>query len=82
MKAIETKYLQATNTRGSRIKATAGGMSVTVPYDPSKSDAHVHFEAVKGLVEKHALEWDVSRMVYGGTERGYVFCFPESIIEA
>jgi hypothetical protein len=33
MKAIETKYLSATNNRGSRIKATAGGMSATVPYD-------------------------------------------------
>ena len=82
MKAIKTKYISATNNSGSRIKATAGGMSVTVPYDHSKSDVHVHFEAVKGLVEKHGLDWDVSRMVYGGTEGGYVFCFPQSIIEA
>jgi len=82
MKSIKTKYLPATNTSGARIKATAGGMSVTVPYDHSKSDVHVHFEAVKGLVEKHGLDWDVSRMVYGGTEGGYVFCFPQSIIEA
>jgi len=82
MKAVETKYLPATNTRGSRIKATADGMSATVPYDHSKSDVHVHFEAVKGLVEKHGLTWDVSRMVYGGTEKGYVFCFPQSIVEA
>jgi hypothetical protein len=82
MKAIETKYLSATNTRGSRIKATAGGMSAIVPYDHSKSDVYVHFEAVKGLVEKHGLAWDVSRMVYGGTEGGYVFCFPQSTIEA
>ena len=82
MKSIKTKYLPATNRRGLRIKATAGGMSVTVPYDHSKSDVYVHFEAVKGLVEKHGLAWDVSRMVYGGTERGYVFCFPQSTVEA
>lgn len=82
MKAIETKYLSATNTRGSRIKATAGGLSAVVPYDHSLSDVAVHFEAVKGLVKKHDLEWDISAMVYGGTERGYTFCFPESTIEA
>jgi len=82
MKAIETKYLQATNTRGESIKATAGGMSATVPYDYSLGDAELHFEAVKGLVKKHKLEWDISTMVYGGTDKGYTFCFPESIIEA
>ena len=81
MKAIETKYLSATNTRGSRIKATAGGMSAIVSYDHSLSDVDVHFEAVKELVAKHSLEWDISKMCFGGTETGYAFCFPESTIE-
>ena len=82
MQAIETKYVPATNTRGSRIKATAGGMSAVVSYDHSLSDVDVHFEAVKGLVKKHDLEWDISKMVYGGTDKGYTFCFPYSTIEA
>jgi hypothetical protein len=82
MKAIETKYLPATNTRGARIKATAGNMSATVPYDYSLGDVELHFEAVKGLVSKHSLEWDISTMVYGGTDKGYTFCFPKSIIKA
>jgi hypothetical protein len=82
MKAIETKYLSATNTRGSRIKATAGGLSAVFSYDHSLSDVAVHFEAVKELVKKHDLEWDISEMVYGGTDKGYTFCFPQSTIEA
>jgi hypothetical protein len=82
MKAIETKYLSATNTRGSRIKATAGGMTASVSYDHSLSDVAVHFEAVKELVKKHKLDWDISEMVYGGTGKGYTFCFPYSTIEA
>tara|TARA_R110000787_G_scaffold196104_1_gene307372 strand:+ start:276 stop:530 length:255 start_codon:yes stop_codon:yes gene_type:complete len=84
MKAIETKYLSATDTRGERIKATAGKLTATVPYDYALSDAAVanSFEAVKELVKKHQLEWDISKMVYGGTNKGYTFCFPESTIES
>ena len=82
MKAIETKYLAATDTRGSRIKATAGNMSATVPYNYALSDEAVHFEAVKELVKKNGLEWDISKMVFGGIKYGYVFCFPESTISA
>ena len=83
MKAIETKYLSATDTRGERIKATAGKLTATVPYDYALSDqSEIAFEAVKELVRKHKLDWDISKMVYGGTNKGYTFCFPESTIEA
>tara|TARA_R110002012_G_scaffold82737_1_gene208878 strand:+ start:706 stop:957 length:252 start_codon:yes stop_codon:yes gene_type:complete len=83
MKAIETKYLSATDTRGERIKATAGKLTATVPYDYALSDqSEIAFEAVKELVRKHKLDWDISKMVYGGTDKGYTFCFPESTIEA
>ena len=83
MKAIETKYLSATDTRGERIKATAGKLTATVPYDYALSDqSEIAFEAVKELVRKHKLDWDISKMVYGGTGKGYTFCFPESTIEA
>jgi hypothetical protein len=83
MIAIETKYLSPTNTRGSKIKAfTCNGHSVTVSYDHAFSHEAVHFEAVKALVAKYNLDWDISGMVYGGTKAGYVFCFPTSTIEA
>ena len=82
MKAIQTKYLAATDIRGSRIKATAGNMSATVPYNHALSDEAVHFEAVKELVKKNGLDWNISKMVFGGTKDGYAFCFPESTIKA
>jgi hypothetical protein len=82
MKAIETKYLSATDTRGTRIKATVGKLTATVPYDYALNDVDVAFEAVKELVRKHKLEWDISTMVYGGTDKGYIFCFPQSTIKA
>jgi len=81
MIAITTKHLAPTNTRGARIKATAKGWSATISYRYELSDEALHFEAVKELVIKHSLDWDISKMVYGGTNSGYVFCFPESIIK-
>jgi hypothetical protein len=82
MIAIQTKYLQVTNTKGSRIKAwTSNGQSVTVSYDHAFSHELVHFQAVKALIAKHKLDWDLSDMRYGGTEDGYVFCFAHSIVK-
>lgn len=40
MKAIETKYLPATNCKGSRIMAMAEGCRVVVPYDHEARNAH------------------------------------------
>jgi hypothetical protein len=83
MIAIETKYLSPTNTRGSKIKAfTCNGHSAIVGYDHALSNEALHFEAVKALVSKYKLDWDISGMVYGGTKNGYVFCFPTSTIGA
>ena len=82
MIAIQTKYFPASNKRGSRIKAwTSSGFSVTIPYPHELSHEAVHFEAVKALVTKHKLDWDLSDMRFGGTEHGYVFCFAGSVIE-
>jgi len=81
MIAIQTKYLPATDTRGPRIKAfTCNGHAVTVPYDYALSSDKLHFEAVKELVEKHSLDWDLSNMRYGSVANGYVFCFADSIV--
>jgi hypothetical protein len=82
MIAIQTKYLPVTNAKGSRIKAfTEDGHSATIPY-PHEFSGHVcHFQAVKALVKKHKLDWDITDMRYGGTKDGYVFCFSDSIVE-
>jgi hypothetical protein len=83
MQAIHTKFLPATNRTGSRIKAyTTSGFTATVPYDHSLSYEMVHFEAVKALVKKHDLDWDISSMCYGDSAdgHGYVFVFANSIV--
>lgn len=90
MIAIHTKYIGPTNTRGSRIKAyTASwgdkkGFTATIPYDYSLDGAALHFKAVKKLVEKNGLDWDLSDMRYGDSAdaRGFSFCFNCSRVEA
>ena len=54
MQAIETKYIGPTNTKGSRIKASAQAGSVTVGYEHRGSDKE-HDAALRALVTK--LEW-------------------------
>ena len=81
MIAIHTKYIPATNSRGARIKAyTSSGFSVTVPYNHALSDYLVHYEAVRALVEKHALDWPIDQMAYGDSAdgKGFTFCFLSS----
>jgi hypothetical protein len=85
MIAIHTKYIGPTNTKGSRIKAyTSTGFTATVPYDYITNHEKAHFEAVKALVAKHKLDWDISKMCYGDSAdgKGYVFCFADSIVGA
>lgn len=81
MVIIKTKVLNPTNTKGSRIKATANGMDVTIPYPHAKSHELAHYEAVYCLVEKYALDWDITRMGFGSDNDGYYFTFNSSIIE-
>jgi hypothetical protein len=85
MIAIHTKFIPPTNNRGSRIKAfTSSGFTVTVPYDHGFSHEMVHFEAVKALIKKHNLNWDILNMRYGDSadKKGYVFVFNNSIVGA
>lgn len=84
MIAIHTKYIGPTNSRGSRIKAyTVSGFSATIPYPYELSYEKCHFEAVKALVAKHNLDWDLSNMRYGDSAdgKGYSFCFDVSKVE-
>ena len=85
MKAIETKYLPATNFKGSRIKAfTEGGNSLTIGYPHELSGHHCHALAAFKLCDK--MGWNAENgvgstsesMTWGGTKGGYVFCFNAS----
>lgn len=88
MIAIHTKFLPPTNHSGARIKAyTAGygdmkGFSATISYPYALDGVACHFEAVKALVKKNNLEWDLADMRYGDSAdgRGFCFCFNHSKI--
>lgn len=90
MIAIHTKFISPTNSRGARIKAyTAGygdikGFTATIGYPYHLSGVECHFEAVKALVKKNKLEWNLKGMRYGDSAdgRGFCFCFNHSMVNA
>ena len=85
MIAIHTKFIPASNTRGSRIKAyTSSKWTATIPYPHELSFEQAHFAAVKELVSKHKLRWNIENMRFGGSAdgKGYVFCFDASKVDA
>jgi hypothetical protein len=73
MKAIITKYIPATNTRGSRIKAfDCDKNSVVISYPHELSGEAVYKQAAVRLCEK--MKWSTD-LLGGGTSNGYVFVF-------
>ena len=72
MQAIETKYLPATNTLGSRIKATsASGKSIVRPYPHGLPEGeNAHWCVAHELAE--SLGW-AGNWTGGITRDGYVF---------
>lgn len=70
--AIETKYLKATNVRGSRVKATALAGSLTVGYDYALNSGANHAAAAQALIAR--LGW-TGTFAQGGNAAGtgYVF---------
>ena len=82
MVIIKTKVLPATNYRGCRIQASANGFKATISYPHEFSYEACHFEAVKALVAKHNLPWDISNMGYGSDDHGYYFTFNHSTMGA
>lgn len=85
MQAIITKYLPATNTRGSRIKASCERGSTTIDYPHELSGDAVHIAAADALVAKFVKEdkakygiernpWESPR-VCGGLPNGYVHVY-------
>lgn len=76
MKAIGTKYLPATDYKGSRIKATDfDGNTLTISYPGELFGEDVHRKAAEGLRDKMGWAGD---LVAGATDKGYVFVFVET----
>jgi len=73
MKAILTKYISATNMKGSRIKAyDSDNNSITIDYPHELSGEAVYKEAAIELCKK--MKWS-TKLIGGGIKNGYVFCF-------
>jgi hypothetical protein len=70
--AIETKYIRATDVRGSSIKATAYGGSITIGYDHALNTDGAHKAAADALIAK--MGW-TGTFTQGGNAKGngYVF---------
>jgi hypothetical protein len=78
MKAIVTKYISATNTRGSRIAASdEDGNKVTIPYPHELSGEAVHRRAAEALCAK--MGWH-GRLASGSLKHGYVFVFTRDAV--
>lgn len=72
-RAILTRYLGPTDTRGSRVKATAGGgSSVMVPWDHSLNADDNHAAAAAALAAKL---WGGNCQLTGGCCRDGGFAF-------
>jgi hypothetical protein len=70
--AIVTKYIGASNTRSSRVKATAAAGSVTLNWDHSLNIEANHAKAAKALADK--FKW--SGHWFGGglpDDKGYCY---------
>lgn len=77
MQAIHTKYLPATNSRGSRIKATCAAGSVTIGYPHELSGQAVHRAAAQALADKMGWTSPGYGPLLGGClpDGGYCFVF-------
>lgn len=73
MKAIQVKYLRATNSRGARFKISAEGVkSVVVPFNYREVDHGVKYGVYKFCRDN---DWSTN-LVSGQLPNGdYVFCF-------
>lgn len=72
--AIFTRYLGPTDTKGSRIKATARGLSVTIPLNHALDLTERHEKAAWALMVKHG--WNDRDVALAGETpdgKGYVF---------
>ena len=70
MQAIITKYISATNFKGSRIQAKCEAKTIYVEYTHELNTEQNHIEAAKKIATK--LGWN-GEWVNGSTSNGYVF---------
>lgn len=84
MRAIHTKYLGPSNTRGARIKAyLSDGRSVTISYPHELDSEQAHLRAAQACAAKHFTHAPATDAMVSGDSadgRGYVFCFPQSLV--
>ena len=80
MKAIQVKYIPATNTKGSRWKAMAEGVKpVTVPFSYTDRDGGA-YHAAWCLCEKYG--WNGIELRSGSLPNGdWAFCFDHVAIQ-
>ena len=73
--AITTKYFGPTDSRGSRVKATAQAGSVTIPWDHALNSPDNHAAAAFALAKKY--DWDkrAKRMIGGALHDGSGYAF-------
>jgi hypothetical protein len=71
--AVRTKYLPASNHRGSRVKATCQAGSVTIPFSHDTDITSAHFEAVKALLTRRGLDWGDRWAIGSVDDVGYIF---------
>lgn len=72
LQAITTKYIGPSNTKGSRIKATAAAGSITIHYDDSLNSERAHAKAAEALANK--FKWKGS-YYQGGMPNDSGYCF-------
>ena len=65
---IKTKYIPATDATGSKVRATFGGKTKSIPYPYELSGEAVHEKAAWSWVEKH-----MSREGWGSSVRRSFF---------
>jgi hypothetical protein len=70
--AIVTKYIGPSNTKGSRIKASAAAGSITVHYDDALNSENNHAAAAQALAAK--LGWP-GTWYMGGLPNDCGYCF-------
>lgn len=73
--AVTTKYLGPTDSRGSRVKATAQAGSVTISWDDALDGADNHAAAAAALAKKYGWDKHSKRMIGGALPGGEGYCF-------
>ena len=76
MQAIQTKYIGPSDSRGSRVKATADAGTITVSYDHALGIEGNHAAAAVALCRK--LGWPGTLVGGGLKDNSYVFVFLNS----